>query len=106
MLEYKFSLDGLIENLEDGSKNSNDIDLVVVWETGKDFLGNYTITSLLDTDNLNLRQYHGATHLMTNVTNGQKEMDLIVLSELLSYLNHPSEEAQHQTRKYEYGEMD
>jgi len=106
VLEYKFSLDGLIENLEDGSKNSNDIDLVVVWETGKDFLGNYTITSLLDTDNLNLRQYHGATHLMTNVSNGQKEMDLIVLSELLSYLNHPNEEAQHQTKKYEYGEMD
>lgn len=101
VLEYKYSLDGLIENLEDGSKNSNDIDLIVVWETGKDFLGNYSITSLIDEDNLNLRQYHGVTHLMTNITNGQKEMDLIVLSELISFLNNPKIEVLNQQKKYE-----
>lgn len=105
VLEYKYCLDGLIENLKDESKNSNDIDLVVVWNTGRDFLSNYAITSLLDEDNLNLRQYHGITHLMTNLTNGQKEMDLIVLSELISYLNNPDIEILNQRQKYEEGEF-
>lgn len=101
ILEYKFSLDGLIENLEDGSKNSNDISLVIVWETGEDYLGNYSITSLLNEENLSDRQYHGVTHVMTNETTGQKEMDLIVLKELISYLNDPDIELENQEAKYD-----
>ena len=101
VLEYKFSLDGLIENIEDGSKNSNDIGLVVVWETGEDYQGNYQITSLLDENNLSLRQYHGLTHLMTNVNTGQKEIDLIVLKELIEFLNDPIKSQKEQTLKYE-----
>lgn len=101
ILEYKFSLDGLIENLEDGSKNSNDISLVVVWETGKDYEGNYSITSLLNPDNLSDRQYHGVSHIMTNENTGQKEMELIVLKELLSHLNDPEIELKNQETKYE-----
>jgi hypothetical protein len=100
ILEYKFSLDGLIENIQDGSKNSNDIDLVVVWETGVDYLGNYSITSLLNPDNLAERQYHGVTHIMTNETTGQKEMDLVVLKELIDYLNDPVVELENQIIKY------
>jgi hypothetical protein len=101
ILEYKFSLDGLIENIEEGSKNSNDINLVVVWKTGQDYKGNYTITSLLDEDNLADRQYHGVTHVMTNVNTGQKEMDLIVLNELIAYLKDPVGERERQIEKYE-----
>ncbi|WP_028612290.1 hypothetical protein [Paenibacillus harenae] len=101
ILEYKFSLDGLIENIQDGSKNSNDIGLVVVWETGESYVGNYKITSLLDENNLSLRQYHGLTHIMTNLTSGQKEMDLIVLSELIQFLNDPKITQQQQIEKYE-----
>ncbi len=47
ILEYKYSLDGLIEDITDESKNSNDINLVIVWETGDLYKGNYHITSLL-----------------------------------------------------------
>ncbi|MFD1775420.1 ATP-binding protein [Paenibacillus rhizophilus] len=101
ILEYKFSLDGLIENMHDGSKNSNDIGLAVVWETGESYLGSYKITSLLDENNLSLRQYHGLTHIMTNITSGQREMDLIVLSELIEYLNDPKVTQQKQIEKYE-----
>jgi DNA-binding Lrp family transcriptional regulator len=101
VLEYKFSLDALIENIEDGTKNSNDIGLVVVWETGEDYKGNYKITSLLDTSNLTQRQYHGVTHLMTNVTTGQREMDLIVLKELIDYLNNPDATEKIQIAKYD-----
>ncbi|MFL0376763.1 hypothetical protein ACH0BY_22750 [Paenibacillus amylolyticus] len=101
ILEYKFSLDGLIENIQDSSKNSNDIGLVVVWETGDFYVGNYKITSLLDKNNTDLRQYHGLTHVMTNVTTGQREMDLIILEELIEFLNDPITAQQKQVDKYE-----
>ena len=101
ILEYKFSLDALIEDIETGVKNSNDIALVVVWETGKDYQGNYLITSLLDPDNLSERQYHGITHVMTNVSTGQREMDLIVLEELVEFLNDQETEIVNQKKKYE-----
>lgn len=101
ILEYKFSLDGLIEDIENGNKNSNDVSIVVCWETGKEYEQNYSITSLLNPDNLSLREYHGITHIMTNISTGQKEMDLIVLNELIEYLNFPDQAIAFQEEKYE-----
>lgn len=100
VLEYKFSLDGLMEDIADETKNSNDIGLVIAWETGSLYQENYHITSLIDEDNLSLRQYHGVTHVMTNLTTNQREMDLIVLSELISYLNDRESELVNQRTKY------
>jgi hypothetical protein len=101
ILEYKYSLDGLMEDISDGWKNSNEIGLVVVWETGKMYQDNYHITSLLDTDNLADRQYHGVTHIMTNLQTQQKEMYLIILSELIAYLNDQDQTQIEQKAKYE-----
>lgn len=101
ILEYKYSLDGLIEDIENGNKNSNDVSIVVCWETGKEYEQNYSITSLLNPDNLSLREYHGITHTMTNINTGQKEMDLIVLSELVDYLNNADGAITFQEEKYE-----
>ena len=97
----KMNLSFLIEDIESGLKNSNDVGLVVVWETGERFKENYKITSYLDPDNLTLREYHGITHCITNINSGQKEMELIVLSELVDYLNVPSEAIEKQRKKYE-----
>ena len=101
IMEYKYSLDALLEDMESGVKNSNDIGLVVVWETGSDYEGNYHITSLIDPDNLAERQYHGVTHVMTNVNTGQREMDLIILGELIDFLNDPSGVTMRQKTKYD-----
>ncbi len=101
ILEYKFSLDGLIEDLESGEKNAKDIALVVVWETGDLYQHNYYILSLLDEDNLSERQYHGVTHVIQNHQTSAREMDLIVLSELVDYLNDPKGAAQRQKKKYD-----
>lgn len=87
ILEYKFSLDGLIENFEDGTKNSNDIDLVIAWESGKDYEGSYDIISYLNEDNLSQRSYHGLTHRMIHKTSGQIEIEVVLLKELIEYLN-------------------
>ena len=101
ILEYKFSLDGLIEEIENGTKNSNDIGLVVVWDTGEDYKKNYKITSFLDPNNLTLREYHGITHCITDINSGQREMELIVLSELIDYLKDPDKTIAEQIKKYE-----
>jgi len=101
ILEYKFSLDGLIEDLESGDKNAKDIGLVVVWETGDLYQQKYSIVSLLDEDNLNERQYHGTTHIIQNYQTGAREMDLIVLSELVDYLNDPKGSVKRQKKKYD-----
>ena len=101
ILEYKYSLDGLIEDIENGTKNSNDINIVVCWKTGEEYKQNYHITSLLDPDNLTQREYHGITHNMTNLSTNQKEMDLIVLSELIGFLNDPVDTINNQIKKYE-----
>jgi hypothetical protein len=101
VLEYKFSLDGLIEDIDAGNKNSNDISLVIVWETGEMYKENYKLTSFLDPDNLNMREFHGVTHSITNITTGQREIELIVLSELIEFLNNPEETIKKQIEKYE-----
>lgn len=104
ILEYKYSLDGLIEDFETNSKNESDVNLAVVWETGEDYKNAYSITSLLIEDNLSMRQFHGVTHQLKNGETGGHSMELIVLSELISYLNNPEEELKEQLKKYEeYG---
>lgn len=101
ILEYKFSLDGLMEDIQSGEKNAKDLGLVVVWETGSGYQQNYHITSLLDEDNLAERQYHGLTHIIQNYQSDQRVMDMIVLSELIEYLNDPKGAVVQQKEKYD-----
>lgn len=101
ILEYKFSLDGLIEDVESGEKNAKDLGLVVVWETGKMYQQNFHIVSLLDEDNLAERQYHGVTHVIQDYQSNQRVMDMIVLSELIEYLNDPAGTVAKQKAKYD-----
>jgi hypothetical protein len=101
VLEYKFSLDGLIEDFEGQDKNINDVDLCIVWETGATFKERYGITTLLIPENADQRQYHGVTHILNDMETGAKHCDLIVLSELMQSLNDPLGTADQQREKYE-----
>lgn len=101
ILEYKYSLDGLIEDIEANEKNTNDLDLVVVWETGETYQHNYYITSILNPDNLAYREYHGVTHVLQNINSNQKELDIIVLSELIEFLADMPNAIEKQIDKYE-----
>lgn len=101
ILEYKFSLNGLVEDADSGDKNVKDIDLCIVWETGDDYVGRYGITSLLVPENADQRQYHGVTHILTDAESGARVMDLIVLSELIQCLNDSSIGVAEQHAKYE-----
>lgn len=101
VLEYKFSLDGLIEDFENNEKNINDIDLCIAWDTGALYESRYAITSLLVPENADQRQYHGVTHILQDLETGNKHCDLIILSELVASLNNPDETAAKQRVKYE-----
>jgi len=101
ILEYKFSLDGLIEDIQSGEKNPKDLGLVIVWETGNTYEQSYHIVSLLDKDNLSERQYHGVTHVLQDYQSNSRVMDMIVLGELIEYLNDPDSTVAQQKIKYD-----
>lgn len=88
---YKYSLDGLVEDVEDGLKNTNDIGLVVAWETGELYKRNYHIESLLLEENIGLRSYHGVTHRMRDISTNEYISELILLKDLILYLNNYDE---------------
>lgn len=87
VLEYKYSLDGLIEDIESGIKNTNDINLVVAWEAGESYKDNFNIESLLIDGNEMMRQYHGLTHRLHSASTNEYVCDLILLKDLILYLN-------------------
>lgn len=91
VLEYKYSLDGLIEDIESGIKNTSDINLVVAWEAGKQYKDNYIIESLLVDGNESLRQYHGITHRLHSANTNEYVCDMILLKDLVIYLNDSEE---------------
>lgn len=91
VLEYKYSLDGLIEDVESGLKNTSDINLVVAWEAGTRYKNNYSIESLLIEGNESLRQYHGVTHCLRVANSGEYVFELILLKDLILYLNKSEE---------------
>lgn len=101
VLEYKFCLDGLVEDFDNQDKNLKDIDLCVVWETGEMYKERYGITSLLLPENSDQRQYHGITHVLSDLESGTKHCDLIVLSELVDFLNDRDRSIEKQRAKYE-----
>jgi len=91
VLEYKYSLDGLIEDIESGIKNTNDINLVVAWEAGESYKDNFNIESLLIDGNEMMRQYHGLTHRLHSASTNEYVCDLILLKDLILYLNNAEE---------------
>ena len=101
VLEYKFCLDGLIEDFEGQEKNINDVNMCIVWEVGEMYRERYGITSLLIPEDADQRQYHGVTHILNDMETGAKHCDLIVLSELIASLNDPKGTAEKQRVKYE-----
>ncbi|RKR67859.1 histidine kinase/DNA gyrase B/HSP90-like ATPase [Acidovorax sp. 94] len=101
ILEYKFSLDGLVEDFDSQDKNIKDIDLCVAWTTGETYREKYGIVSLLLPENADQRQYHGVTHVLVDLETGAKFCDLIILSELIEFLNNADETAEAQRIKYE-----
>ena len=95
VLEYKYSLDGLISDITTGDKKASDIDLVIAWEAGQDYTKFYHLKSLLLEDGMEEREYHGITHTIID-EHGNQVMDAVLLKDLINYLNDPKEEIKRQ----------
>ncbi|MGO4638976.1 ATP-binding protein [Mesorhizobium sp. 2RAF45] len=96
ILEYKYNLDGLIEELQSGVKDTNDIGLSVSWSMGTKWREMFDVTSLLDDDNAHHRQIHGTTHSFAHSVSGVHAFEAVILHDLVSYLKDPVAEVARQ----------
>lgn len=100
ILEYKYSVDGLIHDVTTGDKKIADIDLIVAWEFGSEYEQFFSVQSLLIPEGEAHRQYHGVTHLLFD-EHGNHVMDAILLKDLIDFLNDPLVEQERQVSLYE-----
>lgn len=100
ILEFKHGFDQLMTDFDNEEKSESSIHLAVVWDMQSRYKERYQVVPLLHPDNIHLRHFHGVTHELHDDHSGQKRMDVIVLSELISYLNDPSVEIHNQNKKY------
>jgi len=99
VLEYKYTLNGLVEELQSGVKDINDIGLVVAWDMGDKWREMFDVTSLLDEDTRHHRQVHGTTHSFTHSVSGAHAFEAIILHDLVRYLDDPQAEQERQREK-------
>ena len=96
VLEYKFTMDGLVEELQAGVKDVNDIGLLIAWELGDKWKQMFDITCYLDEDVVHHRQVHGTTHSFVHSISGTHAFEAIILRDLVGYLTDPDAEILHQ----------
>lgn len=98
VLEYKYNLNSLIEDIENREKDMDHIELAVVWELGKECEEKFNVIStLFDIDDIenskyedkiNYRKYHGITHVLYDNDDSQRIMlNVICLKELIEFIN-------------------
>jgi hypothetical protein len=100
VIEYKVKFDALLEEIEREDKDQSAIDLVVCWELGERWESRYRITPVLHYSNLHRRQIHGVTHLVQDAATGQHVFMVVVLKELIDYINDPDGVQEYQKKKY------
>lgn len=100
ILEYKFNFDSLIEDFSKEFKDEKEIKIVVCWDAGNSWVDRYHITSLLHPDYIHHRPFHGATHEVKVASSDDTTFYLIVLSELLEYLNNSEQSKINQEKIY------
>lgn len=101
VLEFKHNFDQLIQDFETEEKSEGAIDLAIVWELCERYKERYEVVPLLVPDFTHLREFHGLTHQLLDGNAGTKRMDLLVLSDLISFLNDSSSEIARQLKLYQ-----
>lgn len=92
VLEYKYNLDGLIEELQSGVKDAKDIGLAVAWDLGLKWKEMFDATCLLDEETTHHRQIHGTTHSFSHSMSGAHAFEVIILQDLVHFLQDPEAE--------------
>ena len=99
-LEYKFSFDGLIADFEKEEKFVKHINLLVCWTAGNDYKQRFFLQPLLVGDEGSTRHIYGATHKAYSDSSNIPAFEVIVLEDLLSWLQDPPTEEARQKQLY------
>jgi hypothetical protein len=89
VLEYKFSLDGLIRDFEKTEKNPQEIDLLVCWEIGAAYKRRYDIVSYMIGQEGGTRENFAATHALYVESRHTKLLEVICLKDFLEWYEDP-----------------
>jgi hypothetical protein len=100
VLEYKYDFDSLVEDFDKGEKFPNQIDLVVCWTVGDEYKSKYFFQPLLVGDEGTSRKIFGTTHQAFGTGQTAPTFEVIVLKDLLSWLQNPADEEARQKSSY------
>jgi hypothetical protein len=101
VLEYKYTFDSLVDDFDKEEKFAKQIDLVVCWSTEARYKSKFYLQSLLIGDEGSSRSIFGATHqAFATGAQGSPAFEVIVLEDLLSWLQDPLSEEARQKRAY------
>jgi hypothetical protein len=100
VLEYKYDLMSLIEDIEKEEKRASDIDLAVCWDVDREELGSYILKPLLIYDEGATRNYFGATHKVFVETESEVKFEVIILKHLVGFLQNPEDEKARQVARF------
>jgi len=101
VLEYKYSFDGLITDLDREEKFAKQIDLVVCWSVGNAYKERFYFEPLLVGDEGSARGLFGSTHQAYSAgAHGQPLFEVVVLEDLVAWLQDPVTEEARPKRKY------
>lgn len=101
VLEYKYSFDSLVDDLDKEEKFAKQIDLVVCWSVGTRYKSKFYLQPLLVGDEGSSRQIFGATHqAFATGAQGSPAFEVIVLEDLLNWLQDPAGEEARQKHAY------
>jgi hypothetical protein len=102
ILEYKFEFESLVNDFEKDEKFAKHIDLAICWSVNGAYKERFFLQSLLVGDEGAVRTVFGATHRVFSHGSNQPEFELIVLEDLMNWLQAPADEEVRQ--KHHYGD--
>ena len=101
VLEYKYSFDSLVDDFDKEEKFSKQVNLVVCWSAGARYKSKFYLQPLLIGDEGSSRQIFGATHqAFATGAQGSPAFEVIILEDLLNWLQDPAGEEARQKRAY------
>jgi hypothetical protein len=100
VLEYKYDFDGLLDDLEQEVKSQSHIQLVVCWSVSKHYKDKFFFRSLLINDEGSERVHYGATHQAFSDSSSEMAFEVLVLKDLLNFIEDRASEEARQKQYY------
>lgn len=100
VLEYKYDFDSLVRDIEKEVKFTQHINLVVCWTASGSYKERFFLNPLLVGDEGADRHIFGSTHQAFSEAGGELRFEVLILKDLLAYLQNPAEEAARQKTVY------